>query len=76
MSDITTIHEQAAASAFSKQAPIFDLQYNNNTIIRYKRKRVREKTQAATTALTKKRASIFFIRNQMVVVVNPDNPGE
>lgn len=42
MSDSTTIHEQAAATAFSKQAPHFDLLYNDNSIIQYKRKRVRE----------------------------------
>jgi len=42
MSDSSTIHEQAAASAFSKQAPHFDLLYTGNTIIQYKRKRVRE----------------------------------
>ncbi len=42
MSDTTTIHEQAAATAFSKQAPHFDWLYNDNTIIQYKRKRVRE----------------------------------
>src|SRR5687767_2585874 len=35
------IEEKAAASAFSKQAPVFDALYNDNTIIRYKRKRVR-----------------------------------
>jgi ubiquinone/menaquinone biosynthesis C-methylase UbiE len=34
--------EQAAASAFSKQAPVFDQLYAADTIIRYKRKRVRE----------------------------------
>jgi ubiquinone/menaquinone biosynthesis C-methylase UbiE len=42
MSDTSAIHEQAAASAFSKQAAHFDLLYNDNTIIQYKRKRVRE----------------------------------
>lgn len=42
MSDTTTIHEQAAATAFGKQAPHFDLLYYDNTIIQYKRKRVRE----------------------------------
>jgi ubiquinone/menaquinone biosynthesis C-methylase UbiE len=42
MSDSTTIQEQAVATAFSKQAPHFDLLYNDNTIIQYKRKRVRE----------------------------------
>ncbi|HEX7846704.1 MAG TPA: class I SAM-dependent methyltransferase [Chitinophagaceae bacterium] len=35
-------HEQAAANAFGKQAPLFDQLYQANTIIRYKRKRVRE----------------------------------
>ncbi|HEY6062326.1 MAG TPA: class I SAM-dependent methyltransferase [Chitinophagaceae bacterium] len=42
MSDTTTIYEQAAANAFSKQAPYFDSLYNDNNIIQYKRKRVRE----------------------------------
>ncbi|HKB43548.1 MAG TPA: hypothetical protein VKC90_04135, partial [Chitinophagaceae bacterium] len=35
------IHEQAAA-AFSKQASVFDHIYGNDTIIQYKRKRVRD----------------------------------
>jgi ubiquinone/menaquinone biosynthesis C-methylase UbiE len=39
---VTNIHEKAAAKAFSKQAPQFDLLYNDNTIVQYKRKRVRE----------------------------------
>ena len=38
----TTIQENAAAAAFGKQAPQFDLLYNDNTIIQYKRKRVRD----------------------------------
>lgn len=42
MSDTTTMYEQAAATAFSKQAPHFDKLYNDNNIIQYKRKRVRE----------------------------------
>ena len=42
MNDTTTIQERAAATAFSKQALHFDLLYNDNTIIQYKRKRVRE----------------------------------
>ncbi|OKS87173.1 class I SAM-dependent methyltransferase [Mucilaginibacter polytrichastri] len=43
MSSITTIpHEQQAGSAFSKQAAIFDKIYADNTIVHYKRKRVRE----------------------------------
>lgn len=36
------IDEKAAASAFSKQAPGFDAQYSDNTIIQYKRQRVRD----------------------------------
>jgi ubiquinone/menaquinone biosynthesis C-methylase UbiE len=36
------INELAAAAAFSKQANAFDGLYNNDTIIQYKRKRVRE----------------------------------
>jgi ubiquinone/menaquinone biosynthesis C-methylase UbiE len=42
MSEITTIYEQDAAKAFSKQAPHFDTRYNDNPAIQYKRKRVRE----------------------------------
>jgi ubiquinone/menaquinone biosynthesis C-methylase UbiE len=42
MSEVSTIHEQAVANAFSKQATHFDLLYNDKTIIQYKRKRVRE----------------------------------
>ncbi len=39
------IEEKEAAAAFSKQAPGFDELYNDNTIIQYKRKRVREHVQ-------------------------------
>src|SRR5476649_2263883 len=35
-------YEQAAAAAFNKQAPLFDSLYSRDTIIQYKRKRVRE----------------------------------
>ncbi len=42
MNNARTIEENAAALAFSKQAPQFDLLYGDNTIIRYKRKRVRD----------------------------------
>lgn len=42
MNDAThTTNEQAAAAAFSKQAPVFDDLYFSDTIIQYKRKRVR-----------------------------------
>lgn len=37
-----TINEEAAAIAFSKQAPIFDDLYAGDIIIQYKRKRVRD----------------------------------
>lgn len=37
-----TINEQKAASAFSKQSYVFDDLYTGNTIIQYKRARVRE----------------------------------
>jgi ubiquinone/menaquinone biosynthesis C-methylase UbiE len=40
MSSIT--NEQQAASAFSKQSAVFDHLYASNTIIQYKRKRVRD----------------------------------
>lgn len=36
------IEERKAKQAFSRQAPVFDKFYANNTIIQYKRKRVRE----------------------------------
>ena len=36
------LNEQAAAAAFSKQAPIFDELYGEDLIIQYKRKRVRD----------------------------------
>jgi ubiquinone/menaquinone biosynthesis C-methylase UbiE len=36
------INEQAAATAFSKQAPLFDELYAGDSIIKYKRKRVRD----------------------------------
>lgn len=39
---IHTVNEEAAATAFSKQAPLFDDLYAGDTIIQYKRKRVRD----------------------------------
>lgn len=39
---ISIPNEQAAEQAFSRQAPVFDEQFNDNAIIRYKRKRVRD----------------------------------
>ena len=39
---ITNINEQNAAIAFSKQAKIFDEIFSGNTIIKYKRQRVRD----------------------------------
>jgi ubiquinone/menaquinone biosynthesis C-methylase UbiE len=43
MNDILhTVNEQAAATAFSKQAPLFDELYAGDIIIQYKRKRVRD----------------------------------
>jgi ubiquinone/menaquinone biosynthesis C-methylase UbiE len=39
---VNTINEQAAAKAFGRQASVFDKQYNGDTIIQYKRKRVRD----------------------------------
>ncbi len=35
-------NEQLAEAAFDRQAILFDEQYNSNTIIQYKRERVRE----------------------------------
>ena len=39
---VNTVNEQAAAKAFGKQALVFDSQYTADTIIQYKRKRVRD----------------------------------
>jgi ubiquinone/menaquinone biosynthesis C-methylase UbiE len=39
------INEQKAAKAFNKQSAIFDKLYSGNTIIQYKRKRVRDHVQ-------------------------------
>jgi ubiquinone/menaquinone biosynthesis C-methylase UbiE len=39
---VNTLNEQAAATAFSRQAPLFDQLYAGDTIIQYKRKRVRD----------------------------------
>ena len=39
---VNTVNEQAVAKAFSKQASVFDSQYTADTIIQYKRKRVRD----------------------------------
>jgi ubiquinone/menaquinone biosynthesis C-methylase UbiE len=38
----TAAYEQQAEKAFSKQSAVFDETYSNNTIIQYKRKRVRD----------------------------------
>jgi ubiquinone/menaquinone biosynthesis C-methylase UbiE len=38
---VSSPYEQQAAAAFNKQAAIFDKVYSENTIVRYKRKRVR-----------------------------------
>ena len=45
MTNEMIIEEKKAAAAFSKQAPGFDTLYNGNTIIQYKRQRVREHVQ-------------------------------
>jgi ubiquinone/menaquinone biosynthesis C-methylase UbiE len=42
IADQHTTNEQSAASAFSKQSHVFDDIYTSNTIIQYKRARVRE----------------------------------
>ncbi|MFC0773520.1 class I SAM-dependent methyltransferase [Terrimonas alba] len=42
MSELTNINEKTVAAAFSKQASFFDDLYANDTIIQYKRKRVRD----------------------------------
>ena len=39
---VSTMNERAAATAFGKQAPLFDELYSSDTIIQYKRKRVRD----------------------------------
>lgn len=38
----TSAHEQKAATAFSRQAALFDALYSRNAIVQYKRERVRE----------------------------------
>ena len=40
--NLSIANEQAAAKAFNRQAATFDQQFNGDTIIKYKRKRVRE----------------------------------
>ncbi len=40
--NLSIINEQAAAKAFNRQAATFDQQFNGDTIIQYKRQRVRE----------------------------------
>ncbi len=42
MDTVNHINEQQAALAFSKQSVVFDQQYEKNTIIQYKRDRVRQ----------------------------------
>jgi ubiquinone/menaquinone biosynthesis C-methylase UbiE len=42
METTANLNEQFAETAFSKQAGVFDALYSDNTIINYKRKRVRE----------------------------------
>ena len=42
---IHSVNEQAAEKAFSKQAAIFDEMYSSNSIIQYKRQRVRDHLQ-------------------------------
>jgi ubiquinone/menaquinone biosynthesis C-methylase UbiE len=42
MESTDIMNEQAAAEAFSKQAPVFDELYSGDAIIQYKRKRVRD----------------------------------
>ena len=45
MSATDVINEMKSASAFNKQAPVFDEIYSGNTIVQYKRRRVREHVQ-------------------------------
>jgi ubiquinone/menaquinone biosynthesis C-methylase UbiE len=40
---LNTINEKAASIAFNKQATVFDMLYSGDTIIQYKRKRVRDR---------------------------------
>jgi ubiquinone/menaquinone biosynthesis C-methylase UbiE len=42
METAANLNEQIAETAFSKQSGVFDALYSDNTIINYKRKRVRE----------------------------------
>lgn len=54
MNSSSTINEQQASNAFSKQAAVFDAIYAENTIVQYKRERVR-------TQLTKYLSANNFI---------------
>jgi ubiquinone/menaquinone biosynthesis C-methylase UbiE len=45
MSSTDVINEMKSASAFNKQSAVFDKIYSGNTIIQYKRRRVREHVQ-------------------------------
>jgi ubiquinone/menaquinone biosynthesis C-methylase UbiE len=49
MSGIDVINEKRSASAFDKQAAVFDSIYSGNKIIQYKRRRVREHVQQFLT---------------------------
>jgi len=42
---VSNNNEQAVASAFNQQAPLFDAEYGPNSIIQYKRERVRQHVQ-------------------------------
>jgi ubiquinone/menaquinone biosynthesis C-methylase UbiE len=42
---IDTANEQAVEKAFSKQSAVFDELYSSNTIVQYKRQRVRDHVQ-------------------------------
>ena len=50
---ISVPYEQQAATAFNKQAAVFDKIYSANTIIRYKRKRVRDHVEQYIKANSK-----------------------
>ncbi len=53
LSQPPTAEEQPAADAFTRQAPVFDELYTGDTVIQYKRKRVREHTERFLTPQSK-----------------------
>ena len=57
------MNEHDAAKAFSRQAPVFDGMYGNNTIINYKRRRVREAALQHLYRCSKRHATAIRAEN-------------